>query len=141
VTTASEARRTFVEDERVDALRAFVLDRWKARATEMRLAQPVDLSSSCKFGALLVHKLYGGEIRGGWNHVHCRLLDGTILDLSRWAADVDAIRNAGIDPYVNDRAFIRSRDFKRSLENCSRRVEAWAEEWRRIEPIRLRKER
>ena len=105
----------------------------------MRLAEPVDLSSSCKFGALLVRKLYGGEIRGGWDHVHCRLMDGTILDLSRWAADVEAIRRAGIDPYVNDRAFIRSHDFRDSLENCSRRVESWAEEWHRTEPIRLRK--
>lgn len=133
MTTASERRRVFAEGPQVDRLRAFALSAWRARAAELGLPEPRDLSSSCKFGALLVRRLHGGEIRGGWEHVHCRLPDGRILDPSRFADDVEALRTRGRDPYVHDRAFVRSRDFRESLASCEARVARWAEEWMRTE--------
>jgi len=139
VTTAAETRRVFVEGPDVDALRDFVLARWRERADEMRLVVPEDLSSSCKFGALLVRELHGGEIRGNWAHVHCRLPCGGILDPSRWAEDVETIRARELDPYEHDRTFIRSRDFRDSLETCIPRVKAWADEWRMAQKMPGRK--
>jgi hypothetical protein len=139
VTTASEARRVFVEGPDVDALREFMLALWRERADEMDLPAPKDLSSSCKFGALLVRELHGGEIRGNWAHVHCRLPDGRILDTSRWAEDVETIRARSLDPYDHDRAFVRSRDFRESLETCMPRVMEWAREWRMAQKVLGRK--
>lgn len=128
--TRSESKRIFAEGAEVDDLRTFMLERWKARALEQGLPVPDDLSSSCKFGALLVKELFGGEIRGNWAHVHCRLADGRILDPSRSAEDVETIRARNLDPYDHDRSFIRSHDFRDSLGTCRPRVRAWVEEWR-----------
>lgn len=137
--TRSESKRIFAEGAEVDDLRAFVLGRWRARALEQGLPLPDDLSSSCKFGALFVREILGGEIRGNWAHVHCRLTDGRILDLSRHAGDVEAIRARQLDPYDHDRAFVRSRDFRDSLDTCRPRVKAWVEEWRPSRPDITRK--
>jgi hypothetical protein len=137
--TRSESKRIFAEGAEVDDLRAFVLKRWRDRAVEQGLPLPDDLSSSCKFGALFVREILGGEIRGNWAHVHCRLADGRILDPSRNAEDVETIRARRIDPYEHDRTFIRSRDFRDSLDTCRPRVKAWAEEWRTTRPDITRK--
>lgn len=113
-------------------LHTFALRKWSDRAKERGEPEPSDLSSSCKFMALLLQQLFGGEIRGNWHHVHVRLPDGAIVDLNSDAQDVRNLRLTGIDPYRHDRSFIRSREFRESLASCTRRVEEWVDEWRQM---------
>lgn len=101
-------------------LRDFLMLRWTDRALELGHPPPHDLSSSCKFGALLCKALLGGCVRGNHDHVHA-FVEGRVVDLSEGAADVLALS----DPYRDDPAFLAEDAFLDSLESCLPRVGEW----------------
>ncbi len=113
----------------VALMSAFVMERWRERAAEMRLSDPIDLSGSCRFSTLFVQSLHGGSIRGYNDHFHVRLGSGLIVDLNAQAADVQEIRRRGGDPYWHHRAFMASRDVRESFDTCRPRVQIWTKLW------------
>lgn len=115
---------TVVPDETtVSAVRQFLTEAWKARAAERGLPVPTDLSSSCKFGSLLSKCLFGGEIKGHYDHLFVEV-DGRVIDLSEGASDVAALS----EPYRHDREFLSEPDLAESLMSCLPRVKGWIEE-------------
>lgn len=128
-------------DERMlSELQAHAMMLWRERAEELDLPIPSDLSGSCRFTSLFVQSLFGGDIRGNWDHFHVRTRDGTVIDLNASAEDVLAIKAAGRDPYRHERRFVSSRDVREIFDTCRPRVEAWTSEWLRTHPRRPRSE-
>ena len=109
-------------DEALAAARAFVFERWKERAVERGAPEPSDLSSSCKFSSMFVRLVFGGRIRGNYDHQYA-LIAGRIIDLNADAADVREMDT----PYRDDAAFLGSPDHLDSMVSCLARVERWAE--------------
>ncbi|MEG0868905.1 MAG: hypothetical protein RSG77_17885 [Hafnia sp.] len=100
--------------------RNFVLDRWQARAKELGLDKPEDLTNSCKFSSLFVQRIFGGSIEA--NECHCyNRINGIVVDLNEFAMDV-----LGMDePYLEDPDFLEEPEFHESLSSCQARVSAW----------------
>ncbi len=115
--------------EIIAAARSFAFRKWQERSAERGLPPPHDLSNSCKFTSLFAQSLFGGEIRGNYFHFHVRLPSGERIDLNEQATDVQAIKDRGSNPYLHERAFMRSRDVRESLKSCRPRVEQWVEEF------------
>lgn len=113
--------------ENIEKAKAFVLKKWRERATERGLRAPTDLSSSCKFSSLFAQRVFGGKLRGNWDHQFVVLPDGKVLDLNLDAEDVRALD----DPHRHDRSFWGNREHRESMASCEPRVAAWVEEFRR----------
>lgn len=120
------------DEATVAAMSGFVLERWRERARETGLPGPVDLSGSCRFSSLFVQGLHGGRIRGNLHHFHVRTDGGRIIDLNAAAADVEALRGGGRDPYSHHRSFVASRDVRDSFDTCRPRVDRWIALWRSL---------
>jgi hypothetical protein len=127
-------RQDLGPNETIADLKAFLMEMWRERAIELNHPEPRDLSSSCKFGSLLVQAVLGGEIRGNAHHAHCRLPDGSIVDLSEDAEDVRSLVARGIDPHHHHRRFMRSRETRESLDSCAQRVSRWKARWKELHP-------
>jgi hypothetical protein len=118
---------------------AFLLRKWQERwhekyprgpsynAADGWNNPPEDLSSSCKFSSLFAQKIFGGEIRGNYDHQFVVLPDGSVLDLNIDAADVKSLK----DPHRHDPRFFGSRDHRESSASCEARVSTWVEEFSR----------
>lgn len=127
---------------------AFLLTKWQERATERGLPTPNDLSGACKFAAAFAQGIFGGKLEA--NELHTWLRNGSInVDFTKDSADTrDLIAGrvpASMQAYVNhfkievpediyeaDRSFMKSRDFKNSIQANHERVTDWVIEWKSI---------
>ncbi len=108
----------FVEAKR------FVFRKWSEVAAEQRKPKPVDLSGSCTFGSLFMHRLFGGSIRGHYQHQY-NVIAGRIVDLSHDSLDVGAMRT----PYLHEPEFFKIPEQIASLANCTPRIDSWVAEF------------
>jgi hypothetical protein len=99
---------------------AFVLQQWRRWAVLRQAAAPQDLSGACRYGSLFMCRLYGGAIRGHYQHQY-NDLQGRHVDLSRDAADVQAMR----DPWQHEPLYFQVPELQRALQTCLPRVDDW----------------
>ena len=121
---------TYLEpsDQNIARAREFALKKWKERAAERGSPEPSDLSYSCKFTSLFCQKLFGGKIRGSWDHQYIVLDDGAVVDLNIDAEDVKAL---GDKAHTHDPSFFRgNRDWKDSMNSIKPRVAQWVKEFK-----------
>ena len=107
----------------IELAKKFVFKKWQERAKE-RGAEVSDLSSSCKFSSMFAQRIFGGKIRGNYEHQYL-LLNGNIIDLNSDAEDVQRIAL----PYHHDKKFWNNKEHRKSLESCAPRVEKWVQEF------------
>jgi hypothetical protein len=106
--------------------KAFVFEKWKERAAEMGRSTPEDLSYACKFTSIFAQRVFGGELRGNYDHQYLVTHDGKIVDLNEEARDVLEL---GDDAHEHDDEFFGSDDHEASLASCLPRVEKWVQEF------------
>lgn len=109
-------------DDNICKAKEFVFEKWKERAVERGINEPTDLSSSCKFCSLFVKQVFGGRIRGNYDHEH-NVIEGKIIDLSCDSEDVSKLDN----PYWHDRTHMGCRDHIETLKSCMPRVNEWVD--------------
>jgi hypothetical protein len=102
----------------------FVFEKWCELAVDRCIAKPLDLSGSCKYGSLFVQSVFGGSIRGHFEHQY-NIVEGRIVDLSHDALDVGLMFN----PYSHEQEFFSVSELQSSLVSCTPRVEKWATEF------------
>lgn len=122
--TAEQPSRLQYDAQHFASARAFVFERWCELAGERGLARPQDLSGACKYGSLFVQQVFGGTIRGHFEHQFNRI-GGRIVDLSHDALDVGRMSN----PYLHERDFFSVPEVQRSLAGCLPRATRWADEF------------
>ncbi|UZR29823.1 transcriptional regulator [Methylococcus mesophilus] len=97
---------------------------WIAFASERGIAMPNDLSGSCRYGSLFMQSVFGGSIRGHYQHQY-NLIDGRLVDLSHDAKDVGGMAN----PYFHEPRYFEIPELQSSLAACTPRAERWANEF------------
>jgi hypothetical protein len=107
----------------IDAKR-FVFRKWSEQAAEQCRPKPADLSGSCKFGSLFMHRVFGGSIRGHYRHQY-NFIAGRIVDLSHDALDVGAMGT----PYLHEPGFFEIPEQIASLASCVPRIDSWVAEF------------
>lgn len=112
----------------IEVAKAFVLKKWKERASERGYKEPNDLSSSCKFSSLFAQKIFGGTIFGNENHQYVKLSNGIIIDLNIDAEDVKLLAS----PHSHDEEFWKNTEHKESMKSCIPRVNRWVEEFKKL---------
>lgn len=127
ITEGADDQHLPATPENIARAQAFVLKMWRERAAEMGREQPLDLSSSCKFTSMFAQHVFGGEIRGNYDHQFVSLPNGEVLDLNIDAEDVKAMSS----PHEHDKRFFNNPKHKASMASCLPRVEKWVEEFRR----------
>lgn len=106
--------------ERFGQAKSFVFRKWCELADERHAFPPTDLSGSCKYGSLFMNQVFGGSIRGHYEHQY-NIIEGRIVDLSHDAIDVGRI----INPYLHEPGFFAIPERQASLDNCLPRVTCW----------------
>jgi len=102
------------------ASHSFVLQRWRDWAAQRKSPVPADLSGACRYGSLFMCRLYGGAIRGNYQHQY-NDFDGQHVDLGRGAADVAAMT----DPWLHEPLFFQVPELQQALQSCLPRVDDW----------------
>jgi hypothetical protein len=102
--------------------KVFLFDKWCDRARLNKLLPPTDLSGSCKYGSLFMQAVFGGVVRGHFEHQY-NYIEGRIVDLSHDAADVGRMRN----PYLHEPLYFEIPEVRLSLAGCYPSSQAWAE--------------
>jgi len=67
--------------------KVFFFGKWCERSVQRELPQPLDLTGACKYGSLFMQCVFGGALRGHYEHQY-NFIDGRLVDLSHDAADV-----------------------------------------------------
>lgn len=114
-----------------EAAYSFLLMKWKERAKERGLQEPVDLSYACKFCSLFAWVVFSGEIMGNEDHQFCVMNDGRVLDFTE-ASEL----TQSLDPdtaWTHDDAFWMSKDHRDSLASIVARVKSWIIEFMKRE--------
>lgn len=106
------------------AAKLWFFGRWCDLAAQQGLNAPGDLSGSCKFGSIFMQAVFGGSIRGHFEHQY-NFIDGRVVDLSHDAADVGRMRN----PYLHEPDYFDIPEVQSSLAGCQVRAERWASEF------------
>lgn len=106
------------------AAKVWFFGRWCDLAEQQGLCTPVDLSGSCKFGSIFMQAVFGGSIRGHFQHQY-NFIEGRLVDLSHDAADVGRMRN----PYLHEPEYFSIPEVQVSLAGCQVRAEHWATEF------------
>lgn len=104
--------------------KVFVFRKWCERAIECQAQVPTDLSGACKYGSLFMQRVFGGSLRGHFEHQY-NFIDGRLVDLSHDAADVGRMRN----PYLHEPDYFAMPELMASLDGCVPRIELWAAEF------------
>ncbi len=104
--------------------KVFLFGKWCERARLRRLTPPGDLSGACKYGSLFMQAVFGGGLRGHFEHQY-NFIEGRIVDLSHDAIDVGRMRN----PYLHEPLYFEIPEVQRSLAGCYPSSQAWAEEF------------
>ncbi|WP_374335685.1 transcriptional regulator [Methyloversatilis sp.] len=109
---------------RFSLAKSFVFRKWCEMANERALQAPDDLSGACKYGSLFMNRVFGGSIRGHFQHQY-NYIGGRIVDLGHDAADVGAMPQ----PYLHEPEFFELLSLQRSLAGCLPRVDGWVIEF------------
>jgi hypothetical protein len=138
--------------EYVAKAKAFLVTKWRERATEVGRAEPADLSQACKFAALFAQAIFGGKIMANDYHTWV-VLDGRVLDLAEDAEDAALMRRGTLPDYAKEYArnfklqipqdgdfamyepnpvFMQLPGFKLALRGNKPRVRQWAAQFRRL---------
>ncbi|MBS1214584.1 MAG: transcriptional regulator [Proteobacteria bacterium] len=104
--------------------KVFIFRKWCEHAAERGVQLPVDLSGSCKYGTLFMNRVFGGAIRGHYQHQY-NVIGGRIVDLSHDAADVGNMRH----PYLHEPEFFAVPEQQATLDCCLPRVDRWVVEF------------
>jgi len=99
--------------------RRFLLRKWQERAVERGLEKPETLHDACKFASLFAQWVFGGELRGNYDHQFVQL-GKQIIDLAE---------AQGERPYRHDPKFWLNRQHRESLDSCRPRVARWVAEF------------
>jgi hypothetical protein len=110
--------------ENFSLAKEFVFTKWCETARIRNLTIPIDLSRSCKYSSLFAQSIFGGVIRGHYEHQY-NFIDGRLVDLSHDALDVGKMSN----PYLHEKSYFDLPEIQTSLEKCSHRTEQWATEF------------
>ena len=102
----------------------FVFRKWCELAVERNVVAPVDLSGSCRYGSLFMHRVFGGSLRGHFQHQY-NYIDHRVVDLSHDAADVGAMTH----PYLHEPDYFELDSLQDSLAGCLPRVDRWVLEF------------
>jgi hypothetical protein len=102
----------------------FVFVKWCEIARIKNLTIPIDLSRSCKYSSLFAQSIFGGVIRGHYEHQY-NFIDGRLVDLSHDSLDVGKMSN----PYLHEKTYFDIPEIQTSLAKCSHRAEQWATEF------------
>lgn len=100
--------------------KAFVFRKWCEQAAERGILPPNDLSGACKYASLFMSRVFGGAIRGHYEHQY-NFIGGRIVDLSHDALDVGRICN----PYLHEPDYFAIPAKQASLNACLPRVDGW----------------
>jgi len=104
--------------------KAFFFTKWCEWALERGAVAPKDLSGACRYGSLFVCRVYGGSIRGHYQHQY-NDVGGLRVDLSHDAADVGAM----LQPYLHEPLYFELVEQQVSLAGCLPRVDRWVVEF------------
>lgn len=110
--------------ERFAQAKVFFFRKWCELAAEKHKRPPADLSGACKYGSLFMNRVFGGSIRGHYEHQY-NFIGGRIVDLSHDSLDVGRITN----PYLHEPEFFAIPEKNASLDRCLPRVDVWVEEF------------
>ncbi|BCO29067.1 hypothetical protein MIZ03_3979 [Rhodoferax lithotrophicus] len=102
----------------------FLFDKWCEMAVVRQRVKPVDLSRSCKYGSLFVQNVFGGSIRGHYEHQY-NFIEGRLVDLSHDALDVGRMRH----PYLHEKLYFEIPEVQAALAQCAPRADQWASEF------------
>jgi len=102
--------------------KAFFYAAWCVWAAERQAPCPADLSGSCKYGSLFMRSVFGGALRGHYQH-QFNLIDGQLVDLSHDAQDVARMAL----PHRHEPEYFDVPELQASLLGCQPRAEAWAQ--------------
>ncbi|WP_200378774.1 hypothetical protein [Rubrivivax gelatinosus] len=102
--------------------KGFVFERWCELAAERAVALPADLSGACKYGSLFVQSVFGGSIRGHFEHQY-NCVEGRLVDLGHDALDVGRMG----EPYRHEAAYFELPEVQARLAACVPRAERWAD--------------
>lgn len=119
--TSSRVARLVYTYENFSAAKSWMFEQWTEFAAERGLAKPVDLSGSCIYASILVQSVFGGGIRGHFQHQY-NVIGGRVVDLSHDALDVGLMRT----PYLHEPAYFDVPEVQVSLAACMARAERWA---------------
>jgi|PlaIllAssembly_1097288.scaffolds.fasta_scaffold1327671_1 hypothetical protein len=109
--------------ENIALAKQFVFEKWKERAKEYGHEEPADLQSACKFASIFAQRIFGGQLRGNYDHQWVDL-NGQVIDLADYIAD--DMENV----YLHDRGFWGNKDHKESMASCEPRVARWVQEFK-----------
>ena len=104
--------------------KVFVYGKWCDHAADRHWPPPADLSGACKYGSLFMQAVFGGAIRGHFEHQY-NVIDGRLVDLGHDAADVGRMNH----PYLHEPDYFRVPEVQQSLSRCEPRAWAWADEF------------
>lgn len=104
--------------------KVFVFGKWCEVAAGRNLTPPADLSGACKYGSLFMQGVFGGTLRGHYEHQY-NFIDGRVVDLSHDAADVGRMRH----PYLHEPDYFAVPQLRAALALCELRTDAWAAEF------------
>ena len=109
--------------------KTFVFGKWCSYAVERERLAPLDLSGSCKYGSIFMQAVFGGAIRGHFEHQY-NFIGGRLVDLSHDAADVGRMSH----PYLHEPDYFSVPELQAALSGCTERSVAWAEEFIMLHP-------
>lgn len=101
--------------------KAYFFEQWCLWAAERQAVAPTDLSGACKYGSLFMRSVFGGALRGHFQHQY-NFIDERMVDLSHDARDVGQMRA----PYLHEPDYFDIPELQQSLAGCLPRAEAWA---------------
>lgn len=110
--------------ELIKQARSFLIQKWKERAAERGRPEPDDLTGACKFASLFAQAVFGGELKGNWNHQYVVLPTGEKIDLTA------GMTSDQVD-YTHDEEFWNNPEHAESMRSCAPRVNQWAVEFKR----------
>lgn len=122
-TEAIEGRLTY-DYANFALAKAFFFDCWQHWAAQRQAIEPRDLSGSCKYGSLFMRGVFGGALRGHYQHQY-NIINGRMVDLSHDALDVAGMA----DPYLHEPEYFKLPELQSSLTLCLPRAEAWAQDF------------
>jgi len=111
-------------DENFKAAKVFVFGKWCEEAVGQPDKVPLDLSGACKYGSLFMQRVFGGAIRGHYEHQY-NFIEGQRVDLSHEAQDVARMRH----PYRHEPSYFLVPELQASLASCLPRAQRWADEF------------
>lgn len=122
--TSPRPGRVIYTSARFATAKTWFFERWSGWSVERGLDATADLSGSCKYGSIFMQSVFGGSIRGHYEHQY-NFIDGRVVDLSHDALDVGRMSH----PYLHEPDYFAVPRLQDSLNTCQPRAEQWASEF------------